>query len=163
DEHLRRAPRFRGTDVRVAPTMKLVCKLALHQSTRAGHAGIEPSDLLLALLEESRGVPAAVVRHFGAEPASVIAQLETQFRDAELRNERLRRRFELPVGMRALATNLNRLASLDKLPPVIGREREIQQVVEILSHRNRSNSVMLVGEPGVGKTAIAEGLARRIE
>jgi ATP-dependent Clp protease ATP-binding subunit ClpA len=55
------------------------------------------------------------------------------------------------------------LARQDKVPPVLGRDREIQQVLEILCHRERANSVMLVGEPGVGKTAIAEGLARRIE
>src|SRR5262249_41979881 len=59
--------------------------------------------------------------------------------------------------------NLNLLARQDKLSPVSGREHEIQQVLEILSHRDRTNSVMLTGEPGVGKTAIAEGLARRLE
>ena len=55
------------------------------------------------------------------------------------------------------------MARQDKLPPVIGREQEIRQMIEILSHRERSNSPMLVGEPGVGKTAVAEGLARLIE
>src|SRR5206468_11343479 len=61
------------------------------------------------------------------------------------------------------ATNINLLARQDKVPPVYGRDHEIQQVLEILCHRERSNSVMLIGEPGVGKTAIVEGLARRIE
>ena len=65
--------------------------------------------------------------------------------------------------MKHFATNLNLLARQDKVPPVFGRDHEIQQVLEILCHRERANSVMLVGEPGVGKTAIAEGLARRIE
>src|SRR6185295_3792974 len=59
--------------------------------------------------------------------------------------------------------NLNLLARQDKLPPVFGRDKEIQQVLEILCHRERANSVMLIGEPGVGKTAIVEGFARRIE
>jgi len=84
-------------------------------------------------------------------------------RDNELREERLRKRFELPPFLKNFATNLNLLARQDKIAPVYGRDDEIQQVLEILCHRERSNSVMLIGEPGVGKTAIAEGLARRIE
>src|SRR5437868_12745179 len=84
-------------------------------------------------------------------------------RDMELRDERLKKRFELPPFLKHFATNLNLLARQDKVPPVFGRDKEIQQVLEILCHRERANSVMLIGEPGVGKTAIAEGLARRIE
>jgi ATP-dependent Clp protease ATP-binding subunit ClpA len=84
-------------------------------------------------------------------------------RDNELREERLRKRFELPPFLKHFATNLNLLARQDKVPPVYGRDHEIQQVLEILCHRERSNSVMLIGEPGVGKTAIVEGLARRVE
>ena len=163
DDHLRRVSRFPGSEVRIAATTKLACRLALHHASRAGHAGIEAGDLLRALLEETRGVPASILRQHGVDPAMVGARLEAHLRDSEVRSERLRRRFELPVCLRQVATNLNLLACLDKLPRVFGRDREIQQVLEILSHRERSNSAMLVGEPGVGKTAIAEGLARRIE
>ena len=84
-------------------------------------------------------------------------------RDHELREERLKKRFELPPFLKHFATNLNQLARQDKMPPVFGRDAEMDQVLEILCHRERANSVMLLGEPGVGKTAIAEGLARRIE
>src|SRR5256884_5332927 len=84
-------------------------------------------------------------------------------RNMELREDRLKKRFELPPFLKHFATNLNLLARQDKVPPVYGRDPEIQQVLEILCHRERANSVMLIGEPGVGKTAIAEGLARRIE
>ncbi len=84
-------------------------------------------------------------------------------RDHEMREERLRKRFELPPFLKHFATNLNQLARQDKVPPVFGRDLEMEQVLEVLCHRERANSVMLLGEPGVGKTAIAEGLARRIE
>jgi ATP-dependent Clp protease ATP-binding subunit ClpA len=77
--------------------------------------------------------------------------------------ERLKHQYDLPPVLRNFGTSLSLLARLDELPPLFGREQEIQQVVEILCHVERSNSVMLIGEPGVGKTAIAEGLARRIE
>ena len=92
-----------------------------------------------------------------------MSRLATRMRDHELREERLKKRFELPPFLKHFATNLNQLARQDKIPPVFGRDYEMDQVLEILCHRERANSVLLLGEPGVGKTAIAEGLARRIE
>jgi ATP-dependent Clp protease ATP-binding subunit ClpA len=77
--------------------------------------------------------------------------------------ERLKHQYDLPPVLRNFGTSLSLLARLDQLPPLFGRQQEIQEVIEILCHVERSNSVMLIGEPGVGKTAIAEGLARRIE
>ena len=79
------------------------------------------------------------------------------------RDEQLTKRLELPPTLKQFATNLNLLARQDRLSPVFGREREIQQMLEVLSHRERASSVMLLGEAGVGKTAIVEGLARRLE
>jgi len=163
DDHLRGVPVLAGGDPRICTTAKQVCKLALRRASRAGHNGVQACDLLLALLEESRGIPASILRQYGADPRTVVLRFEAQLRDRELRNERLKKRFELPPHLRQFGTSLNLFACLDKLPPVFGREREIQQVLEILSHRERSNSVMLVGEPGVGKTAIVEALACRIE
>jgi ATP-dependent Clp protease ATP-binding subunit ClpA len=163
DQHLRGMPSFAGCEFRASPTTKLVCKLALHHASRVGHGGIEPADLLLALFEETQGVPVSILRQCGADPDVLISRLDARLRDVELRNERLKKRFDLPPYLKQFATNLNLLAWQDKLPPVFGRDREIEQVLEILCHRERANSVMLVGEPGVGKTAIAEGLARRIE
>src|SRR5205085_1676752 len=77
--------------------------------------------------------------------------------------ERTRAKYELPPFLRHFGVSMNKLARQDKIPPTIGREQEIMQMIEILSHRERSNSPMLVGEPGVGKTAVVEGLARLIE
>ncbi len=105
----------------------------------------------------------SILRRNGVEPEVLTTRLAARMRDLELREERLKKRFELPPFLKHFATNLNLLARQDKLPPVFGRDKEIQQVLEILCHRERANSVMLIGEPGVGKTAIVEGLARRIE
>jgi ATP-dependent Clp protease ATP-binding subunit ClpA len=163
DEQLRGMPSFEGVEPRVSPTTKLVCRLAFHHAKRAGRSSVDASDLLVALFEERCGVPVSILRQQGADPAALVELLGSHVRDIEMRNERLKKRFELPSHLQQRATNLNLLAWLDKLPPVFGRNDEIQEVLEILSHRERSNSVMLVGEPGVGKTAIAEGLARRIE
>ena len=108
-------------------------------------------------------MPAAIVRRHGLSPEVVVSHITTHMRDNELREERRRKRLELPETLQRFATNLNLLVRQNKIPPVYGRDKEIQQVLEILCHRERSNSVMLIGEPGVGKTAIVEGLARRLE
>lgn len=163
EEHLHMMPPFAGRDLRVSPATKLVFKLALHHASRAGRQTIESPDLFAAVFEESQGVPVMILRRHGVEPDVLVSRLNSRMRDLELREERLKKRFELPPFLKHFATNLNLLARQDKVPPVFGRDREIQQVLEILCHRERANSVMLVGEPGVGKTAIVEGLARRIE
>jgi ATP-dependent Clp protease ATP-binding subunit ClpA len=142
---------------------KLVCELALTHATRAGQHTIRPLDLLIALLEESHSPVVSMLNAQGVDPAVVMTRLQARASDLELRDKELQKRLELPHTLKQLATNLNLLARQDKLPPVFGRDREIQQVLEVLCHRERSNSVMLVGEPGVGKTAIVEGLARRLE
>ncbi len=163
EEQLQVLPTASGRELRVAPATKLVFKLAFHQASRAGRPTIESSDLFSAIFEESQGGPVSIIRRHGIEPEVLVTRVATRMRDAELREERLRKRFELPPFLKHFATNLNLLARQDRLAPVYGRDKEIQQVLEILCHRERSNSVMLIGEPGVGKTAIVEGLARRLE
>jgi ATP-dependent Clp protease ATP-binding subunit ClpC len=169
EDHLHGLPGGDAGKPRVAAGTKDVMKLAFHHASRAGRQLIESSDLFVALFEESRGpsasasVPVAIIRQHGVEPDALVSRIATRMRDHELREEQFRKRFELPPFLRNFATNLNLLARQDRIPPVFGRDAEIQQVLEVLSHRERSNSVMLVGEPGVGKTAIVEGLARRIE
>src|SRR5687768_15023688 len=163
EEHLQVLPTFADRELLVAPALKLGFKLALDRASRAGRQTIELSDLFSAIFEESQGIPVSLIRRHGVEPEILVSRMATRMRDNALREEGLRKRFELPPSLKQFATNLNLLAWQDKLPPVYGRDREIQQVLEILCHRERANSVMLIGEPGVGKTAIVEGLARRIE
>jgi len=163
EEQLHTVPTSVGRELRVAPATKLVFKLAFHQASRGGRQSIESSDLFSAIFEESQGGAVSIIRRHGVEPDVLVTRIATRMRDNEVREERLRKRFELPPFLKHFATNLNLFARQDRLPPVYGRDQEIQQVLEILCHRERSNSVMLIGEPGVGKTAIVEGLARRIE
>ncbi len=161
--HLRLLPTLSGRELRLAPTTKIVVELALHYACCNGRQVIEAADLFSAIFEESQGIPVSIMRQHGVEPELLVSRISSRMRDIELRDEGLKKRFELPPSLKDFATNLNLLARQDRTPPVFGREAEIQQVLEILCHRERSNSVMLIGEPGVGKTAIVEGLARRIE
>ena len=163
EEHLRMVPSSGDADTRVAPATKLLFKLAFHHANRAGRQQVEAVDLFAAIFEESQGVPVSIIRRHGVEPELLVSRIATRMRDLEQREERLRKKFELPPFLKHFATNLNYYARQDKIPPLFGRTVEMQQVMEILCHRERANSVMLIGEPGVGKTAIVEGLARRIE
>ncbi len=163
ETELMRQPAHNARELRVTPASKLVFKLAHHYATRAGEQPLESTDVFAALFEDREGVPAAIMRRAGADPEWLVSRIRARVRDIERDEEQLKKQFELPPFLKQYATNLNLLARQDKLPPVFGRIDVIQQAVEILSHRERSNSVMLIGEPGVGKTAIAEGLARRIE
>ncbi|HXW06235.1 MAG TPA: ATP-dependent Clp protease ATP-binding subunit [Vicinamibacterales bacterium] len=163
EEHLRMLPAAPGRDLRVAPSTKLLFKLALLHASRSGRNAIEATDLFSAIFEETQGIPVSIIRRHGIEPEALVTRLNTRMRDYEMREERLKKRFELPPFLKHFATNLNQLARQDKVPPVFGRDAEMDQVLEILCHRERANSVLLLGEPGVGKTAIAEGLARRLE
>jgi ATP-dependent Clp protease ATP-binding subunit ClpA len=152
-----------GHELRVSPSTKLLFKLAQLHAGRCGRHAIEAIDLFSAIFEETQGVPVSIVRRQGVEPEVVVSRLANRLRDHEQQEERLKKRFELPPFLKHFATNLNHLARQDRIPPVFGRDLEMQQVLEVLCHRERANSVMLIGEPGVGKTAIVEGLARRIE
>jgi ATP-dependent Clp protease ATP-binding subunit ClpC len=163
EEHLRGLPTLAGRDASIAPETKLVFKLALLHASRAGRQTLESADLFSAIFEESQGVPASLIRRHGVEPEVLVSRIAMRIQENELCEELLRKRFELPATLKQFATNLNLLARQDKIARVYGRDHEIQQVLEILCHRERSNSVMLIGEPGVGKTAIAEGLAHRLE
>jgi ATP-dependent Clp protease ATP-binding subunit ClpC len=156
EDHLRGLPTLAGRQACIAPETKLVFKLALLHASRSGRQTLESLDLFSAIFEESQGVPVSLVRRHGVEPEVLVSRIATRIQENELREELLRKRFELPATLKQFGTNLNLLARQDKIARVHGRDQEIQQLLEILCHRERSNSAMLIGEPGVGKTAIVE-------
>jgi ATP-dependent Clp protease ATP-binding subunit ClpA len=147
----------------VAPAAKVVFKVAFHLANRAGRQVIEAVDLFSALFDAGQTAPVSIVKAQGIDPDVLVARVSAVIHEHEAREERARKRFELPPALKHFATNLNLLARQDRITPAYGRDDEVQQVLEILSHRERSNSAMLIGEPGVGKTAIVEGLAHRLE
>ena len=149
--------------VRMTELTQELIRRAIQQAVTLGREQAESYDLFASLLVERQSGPSTILSRFDTDGEAVTARLAMIVRDVELRDEKLRKRYELPPFLKQFAVNLNLLARQDKLPPVFGRDTQLQQVVEILCHRERANSVMLVGEPGVGKTAVAEALARRIE
>lgn len=124
---------------------------------------IDISDLLFAIFEENNGVGPKALIQLGMKVSNFIEGLTKLLFKPDHTSEEFKKRYKLPPYLHTFGINLNFLAVQDKLPPLFGRDEEIMQVIEILCHRERPNSALLVGEPGVGKTAIAEGLARKIE
>ncbi len=152
-----------GKGYRIAPETTELFKRAMDRARSQGRRVIEGSDIFYVLSNDERSVLNDVLQNLGV-PADEVAQTaRTRIRKREKEEERTRQKYELPSFLRHFGVSMNKLAREDKIPPTIGREKEILQMMEILSHRERSNSPMLVGEPGVGKTAVVEGLARLIE
>src|SRR2546423_1808330 len=152
-----------GKGFKIAPDTTDLFKHAMERARAQGRRTIEATDIFLALSQDERGLFVEMLRTLGANPEAVVENVRARVFIREQEEEQYKKKFELPPYLKHFGVSLNRLARQDKLPPTIGREMEIQQMVEILCHRERANSPMLVGEPGVGKTAVVEGLARMIE
>ncbi len=152
-----------GKGYRIAPETTELFKRAMDRARSQGRRVIEASDIFYVLSNDERSVLNDVLQNLGVPSDEVAQTARTRIRKREKEEERVRQKYELPSFLRHFGVSLNKLARQDKIPPTIGRELEILQMIEILSHRERSNSPMLIGEPGVGKTAVVEGLARLIE
>lgn len=154
---------FAGRRMKLHESTRDLLNKAMRRARQNGRQTIDSTDLLISLFQDEEGATVGVLKKFGADPTEVAEKVGSRLRNREERDARINRKFELPPYLKHFGTSLNKLAREDKLPPVIGREKEIRQMIEILCHRERANSPVLVGEPGVGKTAVVEGLARLIE
>src|SRR3989337_2669878 len=163
NEPLNISRQYIGLGLKIPPATKNVFKLAKEEAKRWGREEIDSTHLFMAIFQENHSLPAKVFRSFGLDPDYVMRRITVRVRAKEETDEETKKKYELPPNLKHFAVNLNKLARFDKLPVIIGRDDEIDQVMEILCHMERSNSVMIIGEPGVGKTAVVEGLARRIE
>ena len=154
---------YLGRGMKMSEGLRTLLSNSLKHAHERGHRNIEATDLFVALFKDAHSFPVDLLRRLGADRDMVIQKIQTRVRSHEEKEEKYRRRYELPPYLKHFGVSLNKLARQDKLPPVIGRAEEIRQIIEILCHRERANSPMLVGEAGVGKTAVVEGLARKIE
>ena len=163
DQELAKSRQYTGRKMYIADTTRDLFNRALKRARSQSRQTIESYDLFVSLFADPNGVPADILRRLGVDPDQATTAILQNIRVREEQSEVLRKKYELPAYLKHFGVSLNKLARQDKLPPTIGRQLEIQQMIEILCHRERANSPMLVGEPGVGKTAVVEGLARLIE
>jgi len=152
-----------GVKMKIPSTTKTILRHAWEGAQQTGRDIIEPVDLVRALFQETDGVPARIFKSLGVSPERLLRAIESKSKIYTEKKEILTKKFELPPLLRYFGVNLNKLERFGKLSLLVGREKEINYMIEILCHRERANSVIIIGEPGVGKTALVEGLASRIE
>lgn len=163
EDHVGRGNK-KATSIYMTPRVKYVLELAVQMANRMNHNYVGTEHILLGLLSDGSGVAAAILQSMDVRTNDVVDAIrnilgsnskghndgqDSSNGDGELGD------------LSDFATDLNEYAKQGKIDPVIGRDTEIQRVIQILSRRTKNNPV-LIGEPGVGKTAIAEGLAQRI-
>ena len=146
-------------EIGVSPRLKDALNRAFIASNELGHSYVGPEHLLIGLAEEGEGLAADILRKLGLTPQSLRQQV-TKVVGQGAEEGRVETPSNTP-DLDAFSRDLTKLARDGKLDPVIGRAREIETTIEVLARRKKNNPV-LIGEPGVGKTAIIEGLAQRI-
>ncbi len=156
---------FVAVEIPFTPRAKRVLELSLEEARQLGHNYIGTEHLLLGLIREGEGVAARVLENLGVDLTKVRTQVIRMLGEtAEVTagGSGSGKSSAKTATLDEFGTNLTKLASESKLDPVVGRYEEIDRVIQILGRRTKNNPV-LIGEPGVGKTAIAEGLAQRIQ
>jgi ATP-dependent Clp protease ATP-binding subunit ClpC len=152
---------FVAVEIPFTPRAKRVLELSLEEARQLGHNYIGTEHLLLGLIREGEGVAARVLENLGVDLSKVRTQVIRMLGEtAEVSAGGGQGRTKTPT-LDEFGSNLTQMAADGKLDPVVGRQKEIERVIQILGRRTKNNPV-LIGEPGVGKTAIAEGLAQRI-
>ncbi len=150
-------------DISLTPRAKRVIELSIEEARRLGHNYIGTEHLLLGLVREGEGIAAGVLESLGVNLEKVraqVVQLVSQNPTERGRGEGKKAGSKTPVADQ-MGIDLTAAARAGKLDPVIGRHDEVERVIQILSRRTKNNPA-LIGDPGVGKTAIVEGLAQRI-
>lgn len=150
-----------GDTLYMTPRTKRVLELAVDSANRMQHSYVGSEHILLGILSDGGGVAVAVLQAFGIRAEDIVKEIQAMVgREGGSSSESAGSNSDLGE-IADYAVDLNEAAKQGKIDPVIGRDNEINRVIQILSRRTKNNPV-LIGEPGVGKTAIAEGLAQRI-
>ncbi len=153
---------FVAVEIPFTPRAKRVLELSLEEARQLGHNYIGTEHLLLGLIREGEGVAARVLENLGVDLSKVRTQVIRMLGEtAEVAAGASSPGRNKTPTLDEFGSNLTQMALDGKLDPVVGRQKEIERVIQILGRRTKNNPV-LIGEPGVGKTAIAEGLAQRI-
>ncbi|MCK8484267.1 AAA family ATPase [Aliiroseovarius sp. S2029] len=159
DKEAPRGEASEGGEIGVSPRLKDALNRAFVASNELGHSYVGPEHLLIGLAEEGEGLAADLMRKYGLTPQA-LRQKVTKVVGRGTEEGRVDTPSNTP-DLDEFSRDLTKLAREGKLDPVVGRAREIETTIEVLARRKKNNPV-LIGEPGVGKTAIIEGLAQRI-
>ncbi len=149
-------------EIPFTPRAKRVLELAIEEARLLGHNYVGTEHLLLGLIREGEGVAAQVLAELGVDRKRVREEvLKLLGPTTTVKTRKAKKEKSDTPNLDQFGRDLTQMARESKLDPIIGRDQEIERVIQVLSRRKKNNPV-LIGEPGVGKTAIAEGLAQRI-
>ncbi|MBS4913820.1 MAG: ATP-dependent Clp protease ATP-binding subunit [Veillonella sp.] len=153
------------SSIEMTPRTKRILQLAVDTANRMQHSYVGAEHILLGILRDGGGIAVSILQRFGIRGEDIVQSINNLIGGADANGEGkggAEAKGNSNLGaLDGFATDLNEQAKQGKVDPVIGRDNEINRVIQILSRRTKNNPV-LIGEPGVGKTAIAEGLAQRI-
>ena len=150
-----------SAEVGLTPRAKKVIELAVDEARRLNHSYVGTEHLLLGLLREGEGVAGGVLESLGVSLERARAETTRILNQGAMQSQQAPKSTSRTPTLDQLGVDLTAMARAGKLDPVVGRHKEIQRVIQILSRRTKNNPV-LIGEPGVGKVAIVEGLSHRI-
>jgi len=161
EQHMRHGTiASRGDDIPFSPSSKKVLEYAIDEARKLNHPYVGTEHILLGLLREGESTAFKLLSENRIDLARIQDEIAKLLGISESRKARTSKKSQTPA-LDAFGRDLTKLATEDRLDPVIGREDEIERVIQILSRRTKNNPV-LIGEAGVGKTAIVEGLAQAI-
>ena len=160
----------KATYMEMSPRLSLVLNFAKQKADELGTAKIETKHILLGLLASDQILASLILKNIGVDPRDLSQDVNDSFMDGSGEEDNvlgissatgMKKGKSLTPNLDKVSVNLNKRAREGAIDPVIGRDKEIKRVIQILSRRTKNNPV-LVGEPGVGKTAVAQGIAAAI-
>ncbi|MDX9917664.1 MAG: ATP-dependent Clp protease ATP-binding subunit [Gudongella sp.] len=147
--------------VGMTPRTKKIFEMAFAEARNFGHNYVSTEHLLLGLIAEGEGIATAILKRLGVDPQKLAQEVTKKITEASTKQQAPQNSKKQMTNLEKYSIDLNAMAQNGEIDPVIGRAKEIERVIQVLSRRTKNNPV-LIGEPGVGKTAIAEGLAQKI-
>ncbi len=149
-----------GASLPITPRCKTILEMSFNEAKKTGSMLIAPEHIILAALREGSNIAVKILADMNIDIAALVNALLSNGREQKAKNTKASKS-NLPKSLSEFGTDLTAMAREGKFDPIVGRDKEIQRVVQILSRRTKNNPC-LIGEPGVGKTAVAEGLAQKI-
>jgi len=153
-----------GSTLPFTPRCKSILEMSFNEAKKTGSLYIAPEHIVVAILREGQSVCAKILAGFDIDPNELVSNMfSANHGGAEQNNAsgKQSKNSALPKSLSQFGTDLTQMAKDNKFDPIVGRDKEIERVIQILSRRTKNNPC-LIGEPGVGKTAVAEGLAQKI-
>lgn len=152
---------FTSTSLPITPRTKAILEISFNEAKKTGSLLIEPEHILMAILREGQSVAVRILSDMGIDFNALVKSMQKMSSGGDESSHQGKKHSGSLKNLEQFGTDLSALANEGKIDPIIGRDKEIERVIQILSRRTKNNPC-LIGEPGVGKTAIAEGLAYKI-